>query len=259
MTNADLDRRHAFAIALAVEGGRLALAMQPSLGPIEAKNPIDFCTEADRAVELLVRERVASAFGDAVIGEEGGGIPADDLWVVDPIDGTANYIHGTPRWCCALSFVRRGTVHVAATYAPVGDRLFAARRGGGASLNGRPITVSRLRHGAAPLVEVGWSDRKELGLTLGFLQQLTDRRMEFRRHGSGALGLAEVAAGLNDGYVEMHMNAWDCLGGLLLVSEAGGRVNDFLAGDGLTAGNLVAAATPEIAPALSDLLGEPLR
>ncbi|WP_426955059.1 inositol monophosphatase family protein [Muricoccus radiodurans] len=260
MTNEGLDRRQAFAISLVLEAGRLARSMHASLGPLEVKNPIDFCTEADHAVELLVRERVASTFGEAVLGEEGGGRPADDLWVVDPIDGTAGYIHGTPRWCVALSFVQRGTVQIAATYAPVDDRLFVARRGGGATMNGRPISVSHLRHGAAPVVEVGWSGRRTLDDTFAVLRGLTDRGMEFRRHGSGALALAEVAAGLSDGYVEIHMNAWDCLGGLLLVSEAGGKVNDFLAGgDGLMAGNLVAASTPEIAPQLSEMLGEPLR
>lgn len=251
----DLRRRRDFAIALVHEAGKLALAMRHGLAPIETKNPIDFVTEADHAVERLVRTRIAAAYAEPVFGEEAGGEDADPTWVVDPIDGTAGYIHGTPRWCVALSYVANGQVQIAATYAPADDRLFVATRGGGATLNGRPIAVSNLRHGAAPVVEVGWSGRRDLELTLDLLRNLNRHRMEFRRHGSGALALAEVAAGLADGYVELHMNAWDCLGGMLLVREAGGAANDFFAGGDLLAGNLVAACTPEIAARLSELLG----
>lgn len=206
-----LDRRHAFAVPLALEAGALAAQMRHALGPLEAKSPIDFCTEADRAVERLVRERIAAEFGDAVIGEEGGGEAGgeagESAWVLDPIDGTTNYIHGTPRWCVSLAYVRAGRVELGVTYAPVDDRLFVARRGAGASLDGRPLRVSRLRHGAAPLVEAGWSERRGVGEYGDVPRGLSERGMGFHRHGSGALGLAEVAAGLDDGYVELHMNA----------------------------------------------------
>ncbi|MFT8246185.1 inositol monophosphatase family protein [Roseomonas sp. BN140053] len=250
----EVGRRHAFAIELAVEAGALARRMQHALGPLEVKNPIDFCTEADHAVERLVRERVTQTFGDAMIGEEDGGEASDSVWVVDPIDGTAGFIHGTPRWCVSLAYVRNGRIESGVIHDPTQDRLFAARRGGGATLNGRPLRVSQLRHGAAPVVEVGWSGRRGLDQYCAVLHGLTERGMEFRRHGSGALALAEVAAGLSDGYIELHMNAWDALAGLLLVEEAGGRINDFLADDGLTRGNLVLACTPQIEAALARML-----
>ncbi|MFC7554825.1 inositol monophosphatase family protein [Pseudoroseomonas wenyumeiae] len=140
-------------------------------------------------------------------------------------------------------------------YDPTNDRLFSARRGQGAFLNGRRMQVSHLAHGAAPVVETGWSNRVPMQRYLTLLEALTARNMEFRRHGSGALGMAEVAAGLNDGYVELHTNAWDVMAGLLLVQEAGGCVNDFLDDGGLTRGNLVIAATPEIGPGLAEMLG----
>ena len=108
-----------------------------------------------------------------------------------------------------------------------------------------------MRHGAAPVVEVGWSPRRPLAAYVELLSRLTAAGMEFRRHGSGALGLAEVACGLIDGYLELHINAWDALAGILLVREAGGVTNDFLADNGLLAGNLLLAATPEIGPALT--------
>jgi myo-inositol-1(or 4)-monophosphatase len=256
--SAELDHRQAFAIALAVEAGGMALRMRDGLGPVEVKSPIDFCTAADHAVEELIRARVTETFGDSMIGEEDGGEATDSVWVVDPVDGTANYIHGTRRWCVSLAYMRDGVTEIGVIYDPSNDRLFAARRGQGAFLNGRRMQVSHLAHGAAPVVETGWSGRRPIQGYFDLLHALTINNMEFRRHGSGALGLAEVAAGLNDAYVELHTNAWDVMAGLLLVQEAGGCINDFLADDGLQRGNLVLAATPEVAGKLAVLLGTTL-
>lgn len=249
----NLDSRQAFAIDLAVRAGHLALSMQHKLGPIEAKSAIDFCTEADQAVERLIRDEIHSRFGDGVIGEEYGGDIANNLWIVDPIDGTAGYIHGTSRWCVSIAYMQAGRIELGVIYAPVEDRLYVATRGGGSFLNGRPLRVSALSHGAAPVVEIGWSERRPLSAYCDLLNELTKARMEFRRHGSGALGLADVAAGLNDAYIELHINAWDALAGILLVQEAGGWTNDFLADDGLTQGNFLLATTPEIKGRLDEL------
>lgn len=254
----DLPGRLRFAETLAVRAGELALAMRGSLAPAEAKSAIDFCTEADRAVETLVREQVAAVYGEPVFGEEYGqdAGPGGEtgLWVVDPIDGTTEYIHGSARWCVSLAYMRDGAIALGVIYEPVGKRLFSAEAGGGASLNGAPIRVSSLAHGAVPVVEVGWSERRSLDAYCDLLHMLVASRMEFRRRGSGALGLAEVACGINDAYVEMHINAWDALAGILLVREAGGWTNDFLAGNGLVEGNLIMAATPELQPSLTALL-----
>jgi myo-inositol-1(or 4)-monophosphatase len=249
----DLDARQAFAIAIARDAGRLARDMRNSLPPADAKSAIDFCTEADREVEKLIRGGVAERFGDSFIGEEFGGESGEAVWVVDPIDGTSSYIHGTPRWCVSIAFVLNGVIEIGVIYAPVSDEFFVARRGQGATLNERPIRVSGLGHGAAPVVEAGWSERRPMEMYLELLRQLTAAAYEFRRIGSGALGLADVACGRCDGYFELHINAWDCLAGLLLVTEAGGWTNDFLAGDGLSSGNLLIACTPEIAPTLTGI------
>lgn len=251
----DLDARAAFAVDMALRAGRLALAMRHTLGPATAKSAMDFCTEADLAVERMIRQETAARFpADSFIGEEDGGEPGDAVWVVDPIDGTAGYIHGTARWCVSIAFVLGGAIEIGVIYAPDSDRLFVARRGRGAQLNGRPIRVSGLRHGAAPVVEASWSERSPLAAYCEMLARLTAAHFEFRLIGSGALGLAEVAAGLADGYIEIHMNAWDSLAGVLLVQEAGGRVNDVLADDGLRAGHSVLASTPEIAEALAAMM-----
>ena len=241
----DLDARRDCAIALALGAGALAQGMRGALGPAEAKSPMDFCTEADRAVERLIRERVVSRFGDAVIGEEDGGEPGESVWVVDPIDGTNGYIHGDGRWCVSLAFVRGGRIELGVIYAPTSGRLFVAQRGAGSFLNGVPISVSHLERGG-PVVEVGWSDRVPISAYCAVLEGLSADEIEFRRRGSGALALTDVASGICDGYVELHINAWDALAGILLVQEAGGRTNDFLANEGLTRGNLLIAGTPEL-------------
>lgn len=249
----DFDDRLRFAIDLATEAGALARSMRQGLGAVETKSSIDFCTAADLAVEALVRRRLDEAFGDPVIGEEAGGDPAELVWVVDPIDGTTNYIHGTANWCISLALVHRGAVEIGVIHAPDLDQLFVARRGQGATLNGRPLRTSGLRHGGGAVVEVGWSARRPLALSLDLIAQMIADDIEFRRCGSGAMGLANVAAGISDGYVELHINAWDALAGLLLVREAGGWTNDFLAGDGLRLGNVVVACTAELTGRLQAL------
>lgn len=243
---AALAARHDFAIQLAHEAGSLATDLRRSLGVLETKRPMDYATKADHAVEALIRRRIGERFGDPVIGEEDGGTPADLVWVVDPIDGTVNYIHGSPRWCVSIALVEAGEIASGVIYAPDEDRLFSARRGDGGWLNDAPLRVSNLRHGASPVVEVGWSPRRPIGAYADLVQCLIADGIEFRRLGSGALGVADTAAGLNDGYLELHINAWDVLAGLLLVREAGGWTNDFLAGNGLLTGNPVIVCTPEL-------------
>jgi myo-inositol-1(or 4)-monophosphatase len=241
-----LAARHDFAIELAREAGVLASSRRRTLGALEAKVPMDYATEADHEVEALIRKRIGERFGDAVIGEEDGGTPADLVWVVDPIDGTVNYIHGTPRWCVSIALVADGDIASGMINAPDEGRLFTARKGHGAFLNGTSIHVSNLRHRASPVLELGWSPRRPIEAYGDLIRLLIGDGIEFRRLGSGALGVADTAAGLNDGYVELHINAWDVLAGIILVREAGGWTSDFLAGGGLTQGNPVIVCTPEI-------------
>jgi myo-inositol-1(or 4)-monophosphatase len=252
----DINARHAFAVDLAREAGVLASSLRQNLGALEAKNPMDYATLADHAVEALIRDRIGKRFGDPVIGEEDGGTPADLVWVVDPIDGTVNYIHGTSRWCISIALLVDGTIESGVVHAPDEGRLFTARRGHGALLNEKPIRVSGLRHGASPVVELGWSPRRPIEAYNTVIRRLIAAGIEFRRLGSGALGVADTAAGLNDGYMELHINAWDVLAGLVLVQEAGGWTNDFLSGEGLVAGNPVIVCTPEIVARLAGVMDD---
>jgi myo-inositol-1(or 4)-monophosphatase len=256
MTPADLDVRYTFARALVQEAGRLAVDMRTgaSARDIETKGPRDFATAADKAVEDLIVKRITERFGDAVLGEEfGGALNTKTLWIVDPIDGTYNYAHNNPRWCVSLGFVVDGVPTLGFLDAPQSSHFYEARRGTGAFRNGTPLAVSGPAMAHAPLVEVGTSSRKPLSNYLDTIRRLMEAGIETRRCGSGALGLAQVATAETDGYFEDHINAWDVAAALVIVTEAGGRVNDFLAGDGIRSGGPVLAVAPWLAPQLFDI------
>jgi myo-inositol-1(or 4)-monophosphatase len=141
-------------------------------------------------------------------------------------------------------------IEVGVIYDPLRDELFASRRGGGAHLNGAAMRVAATAGLDQSSVEIGWNVRTGAELYLGLIARVAATGAAPARCGSGALGLAYVAAGRRDGYVEHHIHAWDCLAGILLVSEAGGYVSDFLAGDGLRKGAPLIAAAPGIRDAL---------
>jgi myo-inositol-1(or 4)-monophosphatase len=255
---ADLDTRAAFCRELALSAGEIALAgfAGQSAGGYRMKGPQDFLTETDAAVERHIRAAIAAAFpADGFLGEETGGAPAADTWVVDPIDGTANFARGIPHFCVSIAFVRGGAIEIGAILNPATAELYLARKGGGATLNGAPIRVAPTRDFASACVELGWSTRVSNARYLAAMAALLARGANVRRAGSGALALAWVADGRLDAYAEVHMNAWDCLAGLLLVSEAGGRVGPFLAHGSLAAGGPAIAAAPGIAQGVADATG----
>jgi myo-inositol-1(or 4)-monophosphatase len=256
MNASDGDRRLALGCAVAREAGALALAAFRRRSQLPAhtfKGHQDYLTETDGEVERLVRNRIAAAFPtDSFLGEETGGSVGDALWVVDPIDGTANFARGNPHFCVSIAFVQDGRPELGVIYQPVTDELYAARRGGGATLNGRTIKVSGMATMAQAIVEAGWSTRRPLDAYVALVERLFAAGAQVQRAGSGALGLAYVADGRLDAYCELHINAWDALAGLLLVEEAGGAINDFLADDGLRRGNPVLGCTP----ALKDIMAE---
>jgi myo-inositol-1(or 4)-monophosphatase len=262
LDEAELDRRERICRSVTVEAGRLALdwfGRRETLA-VALKGPQDYASEADAAVERLLARRLAEECpGDLFLGEEEGGCVGDAVWVVDPIDGTANFVRGVTRFCVSVAFVAGGAVRLGAIVSPATDELFLARRGRGATLNGAPIRVAGTDRVERASVEVGWSPRVPHAAYLAVVQRMLEAGADFRRCGSGALGLAYVADGRADAYLELHINAWDCLAGILLVEEAGGRVNDFLAGDGLRRGNPILAAAPGVADAMAALAGVSLR
>lgn len=256
-----IDRREAFLHDLLRDAAALARAgfARQAGQPVSMKGPQDYLTETDGQVESHVRARIAEAFPeDGFLGEEGGGEPGAQAWVVDPIDGTANFARAIPHFCVAIAFVANGEVQLGAIVNPVLEDIYFARLGRGASLNGQPIHVAATTDIAATSFEMGWSNRRPLARYIGAVNALFEAGSNVRRGACGALGLAYVADGRSDGYAELHMNSWDCLAGLLLVREAGGVTGPFLSLGGLTEGAPVLAAAPGVAKTLSEATGIPL-
>lgn len=255
---ASINARLIAASAIAREAGQVMRTRFKGRKPgdFAFKGHQDFITEADGEVERLVAARLQEQFPeDGLIGEEGASRAGNRIWVVDPIDGTSNFARGIGHFCVSIAQVEAGEIKVGVIYDPMRDELFAAGRGEGATLNGAPMAVSGIEDPRQASVECGWSMRRPISDYLACVTRVTALGAGLYRCGSGALGMAYVAAGRIDGYCELHINAWDVLAGILLVEEAGGRCSPFLAGDGLRKGNPILAATPALYPALAAASG----
>jgi myo-inositol-1(or 4)-monophosphatase len=206
----------------------------------EYKGDVDLVTVADRTAEKLIRERLSQAFPEhGIYGEEGtrDRLEGEFRWYVDPLDGTTNFAHGFPQFCVSLGLEQRrnglaphedGTVVAAVIYDPLRDDLFAAERGRGARLNGRPMQVSSTPELAESLVATGFPSRKRNeSPNIHFYHEFCLRSHGVRRAGSAALDLAYVAAGRLDAFWEFNINPWDTAAGFLLVEEAGGKMTVF--------------------------------
>ncbi|WP_262298100.1 inositol monophosphatase family protein [Microvirga sesbaniae] len=253
------DLRLSVASAVAREAGALARRRfngRPGTTGINLKGHQDYLSAVDAEVESLVRSRLLESFPeDSFFGEEGGGSFDHNVWVVDPIDGTANFVRGISQFCISIAYVRDGQTRIGIIYDPMHDELFSAERGRGATLNGEPIRVSGLGDMQSATIEAGWSTRLPLSQYVDLVGRILAAGAGVRRGGSGALALASVAAGRIDGYCELHMNSWDALAGMLLIEEAGGWVNDFLTGSGLRDGNIVLGCTSGLRDPLVRLMG----
>lgn len=216
----------------------------------------DVVTAVDRASEDLIRRRFAELRpGEAVLGEEGGGEPGDGVtWVVDPIDGTVNFLYGSPVFAVSIAAQVDGRSVAGAVVEPAGGRVWTAVRGQGAWLNGRPLRVSAPERLELTLLSTGFSylsDRRARQARM--VEGLLGRVRDVRRGGSGALDLCAVGAGWTDAYFEHGLNRWDWAAGALVAAEAGAVVS--LPGDDPDLGaDATFAASPSIAAPLRDLL-----
>jgi myo-inositol-1(or 4)-monophosphatase len=254
----DLQHRLRVAEAVVREAGRVAADhfARRELLSIDRKGAQDLVSEADRACEDLIIAGLARLFpNDGFLGEERGARNPDAaaVWVIDPIDGTHNFLTGVPFWCVSVGMVAKGELMLGIIHHPLAGELYSARRDGGAFLNGQPIKVSGEIDLTRSRLCVGFSYRRPVAEHARAIGAILGAGCEYLRLGSGALGLAYTAAGRVDGYWERHMNSWDAAAGLILVREAGGWTNDFLAHDGLTAGSEVLAATPGLVAPLKGL------
>ena len=206
----------------------------------EYKGDVDLVTVADRTSEKLIRARLSEEFPDhGIYGEEGtrDRLDAEYRWYVDPLDGTTNFAHSHPQFCVSLGLEHRpaglaegqdGELVAAVVYDPLRDELYCAELGRGTTLNGRPVHVSRIAHLAESISATGFPSRKRHeSPNVHFYHEFTLRSHGVRRGGSAALDLAYVATGRLDGFWEFNLNPWDTAAGVLLVTEAGGRVTGF--------------------------------
>ncbi|MDE8604818.1 inositol monophosphatase [Marinomonas sp. RSW2] len=233
------------------KAGRRAQIIRQSGLSVTVKGRQDFVSEADVSVENELKEVIHALFPeDGFLGEESGLVlgtvtKKSGVWVIDPIDGTTNYLQGMDYWCISVAYVINDVIQLGFVYAPDRDEFFFAQRGKGAYLNGASLTIQEPEKGQA-IIGVGRSNRRPLQAYFDLLVVLDTNNVEHRRFGAGALMLAHVASGLVHGYFESHLNSWDALAGLLLIEEAGGRVPNFLENDGLLNGNPVWAASSQL-------------
>jgi myo-inositol-1(or 4)-monophosphatase len=212
---------------------------------VEEKARHDYVSEVDRLAEAEVVKELRRAYPDhAILGEESGQIgKSDKVWVVDPLDGTHNYLRGFPHFCVSIGFRDHGDLVYGVIYDPLRDEMFTASKGDGAFVNDRRMRVTKRESLAGALLATGYPYRQrehiepQLAMTRALLREAED----IRRTGSAALDLAYVAAGRLDGYFEIGLKPWDMAAGCLLVREAGGKFCDFVGRDGIPdSGNLVA-------------------
>ena len=220
---------------------------------VTAKGPKDFVSEVDREAERAIVDTLHAVYPDhAILAEEGTGrdknVDAEHVWIIDPLDGTTNFLHGFPQYCVSIALSQRGVVTQGVIYDPVRNDLFTATRGRGAFLNERRIRVSRRQHLRDCLIGTGFPfrDGSYLETYLQMMRTMIVHTAGLRRPGAAALDLAYVAAGSYDGFFEVGLNPWDVAAGSLLVLEAGGLIGDLKGeGDYLHSGQVI-AANPKI-------------
>src|SRR6267143_3141380 len=214
---------------IAREAGALLMHYFHQHLKVEYKGDADLVTAADRASEVLIRERIQQMFpGHDVLGEEQGlnDQGSDYRWYVDPLDGTTNFAHGFPVFCVSMALEHKDGLIAGVIYDPTRDELFSAEQGRGAHLNGESIRVSQIANLAESLVSTGFpSHKRHKNPNIHFYHQITLRTHGVRRPGSAALDLCNVACGRFDGFWEFNLNPWDTAAGVLIVQEAGGQVS----------------------------------
>jgi myo-inositol-1(or 4)-monophosphatase len=251
-TSSDIMLRSALLNVMIKAARQAARTLKRDFGEVEhlqvsLKGPGNFVTAADRKAEEILREELAKARpGYGFLGEEGGrheGADKTHLWIVDPLDGTTNFLHGIPQFSISIALEREGAIVAGLVYNPANDELFTAERGIGAFLNDKRLRVAGRKRLADALIACGLphSGRGDLALSGRETTAVQEQVAGLRRFGSAALDLAWIAAGRFDGYWERGLSPWDMAAGILLVREAGGFVTDLDGSDAmLTKGDIIA-------------------
>ncbi|MEP3296257.1 MAG: inositol monophosphatase family protein [Pseudoruegeria sp.] len=257
MNNSELLARRSSATNILRQAGKVARARFTDRDfETESKGVQDFVSIVDRETEDFIRQALSKAFpDDTIMGEEGGGVLGQSTWIIDPIDGTSNFVRGIGHWCLSAALVTDNHAVVGIIYDPMLDEMFTCHAGSGATLNGRPMQVSDTTSPNAALLGVSFNFQNSKEKVSRVVGDLISNGTSFRMLGAGALSLAHCAAGRTDGFWEGFMKPWDAAAGLALVAEAGGVVCDYGAAGGFANGNAVLVSTPSLAPYFSDITG----
>ena len=219
------------AVAAAQEAGRIIRAHGGDALTVQHKGAVDLVTQVDLACEEAIRALLqARSPGVAILAEEGGGPwDATTRWIVDPLDGTTNFVHGYPSYAVAVALELDGQLEASCIYDPIHDRTYSAQRGGGAHCDGVPMSVSKAPTLIESLLITGFPyDRRERAdYYLSFLKAFMTRCQGLRRMGAASMDFVALASGRADGYWEIGLSPWDVAAGALLVREAGGSITDF--------------------------------
>ncbi len=226
---------------------------------VRHKSLNDLVSEVDRAAEDAIIDVLKTAYPDhAILAEESGAAgDSEYCWIIDPLDGTTNFLHGFPVYAVSIAMTHKGVLTHAVVYDPMRNDLFTASRGGGAFLNDRRIRVSKRDKLIDCLIATGFPFRmfEHTDAYMGMMKDFMRKTAGIRRPGAAALDLANVAAGRMDGFWEIGLSPWDMAAGALLVQEAGGLVGNLQGNDGyLESGNIV-AASPRIFPQMLEVIG----
>jgi len=229
----------------------------PSLG-VRSKSRNDFVTEIDQLAERDIIETIRRSHPDhGFLGEESGRSGGDEfLWIIDPLDGTTNFLHGFPTFAVSLACEYRGRLEHGVVYDPMRQELFTTSRGDGAQLDGKRIRVSKQAELEGSLIGTGFPYRANarwIDEYLAMLKAVMQQTAGIRRPGAASLDLAYVAAGRIDGFWEIGLNAWDTAAGTLLITEAGGLIGTLSGGEYRQGGNVI-AGTPKVYEALVEAL-----
>jgi len=223
------------------------------------KQRMDFASEVDKLAEAEIVKELRRAYPDhAIIGEEGSAVGKGPLtWVIDPLDGTHNYLRGIPHFSVSIAMLDKGVPVYGVVFDPLRNELFTASKGDGAYLNDRRIRVGKREDLGGAMIATGfpYRQRKHLDAQLAMTRALLGQAEDIRRSGSAALDVAYTAASRYDGYFEIGLKPWDLAAGVLLVHEAGGRYGDFAGRDGIPESGNIIAGNLNVAKAMTDVIG----
>ncbi len=225
---------------------------------VTKKSHADYVSEVDRAAEQTIIETLLGAYPNhAILAEESGAHgDSEFVWIIDPLDGTTNFLHGFPQYAVSIALQHKGVLSQAVVYDPTRNDLFTASRGRGAFLNERRIRVSKRKELAACLIGTGfpYSRFEHMDAYMAILRDMMPKTSGLRRPGSAALDLAYTAAGRYDGFFETALKPWDIAAGCLLIQEAGGMVGDLQGKDSYLKTGHICAGNPDIYPQLLEVI-----